>query len=318
MPAESRPPIRSTAREWALAAGAQPDADITAVEIEPVLVDILEQLLELTVSDPFPIRAARRLGARLCAEPLNQVRMLALVTRTLLGFPAGPRGSLVATQWPLVASQAIDSYAQALQELALAQQKKNFSDEATQRVREFAALQQRLEHEATHDALTGLANRTLLRKRVRQMADHPQRGVGLLVVDLDRFKQINDNYGHAVGDEVLVELAQRLREVAPPGTVVCRYGGDEFVLAAGLDKDRVAELAAHIVRALNDSVWTATGPVPVSASVGTTYSPPGDRAELAELLRRADLAMYSAKTAGGRRYVGAEPAGEAVDTAVAG
>ncbi|MBF6351371.1 MULTISPECIES: GGDEF domain-containing protein [Nocardia] len=318
MPAEHRPPIRSTAREWALAAGAQPDADITAAEIEPVLVEILEQLLELTVSDPFPIRAARRLGARLCAEPLHQVRMLALVTRTLLGFPAGPRGSLVATQWPLVASQAIDSYAQALQELALAQQKKNFSDEATQRVREFAALQQRLEHEATHDALTGLANRTLLRKRVRQMADHPQRGVGLLVVDLDRFKQINDNYGHAVGDEVLVELAQRLRAVAPPGTVVCRYGGDEFVLAAGLDKDNVAELAANIVLALNDSVWTAAGPVPVSASVGTTYSPPADRAELAELLRRADLAMYSAKTAGGRRYVGAESGGDAVDTAVAG
>src|SRR5690606_7326796 len=78
MPAEGRPPVHSTAREWALAAGAQPDADITAAEIEPVLVDILEQLLELTVSDPFPIRAARRLGARLCAEPLHQVRMLAL------------------------------------------------------------------------------------------------------------------------------------------------------------------------------------------------------------------------------------------------
>ncbi|MGI5220944.1 diguanylate cyclase domain-containing protein [Nocardia sp. CA-290969] len=314
MTAENRPPIRSTAREWARAAGAQPDADITAAEIEPVLVEILEQLLELTVSDPFPIRAARRLGARLCAEPLHQVRMLALVTRTLLGFPAGPRGSLEATQWPLVASQAIDSYAHALQELALAQQKKNFSDEATQRVREFAALQQRLEYEATHDALTGLANRTLLRRRVRKMAEHPERGIGLLVVDLDRFKQINDNYGHAVGDEVLVELAQRLREVAPPGAVVCRYGGDEFVLAAGMAENRVGELAADIVLALNDSVWSSAGRVQVSASVGTTYAPPADRSELAELLRRADRAMYSAKTAGGRRYVGAE----AGDTAVAG
>ncbi|MEU1985878.1 diguanylate cyclase [Nocardia sp. NPDC019395] len=318
MAAEHRPPVHSTAREWALAAGSQPDADITAAEIEPVLVEILEQLLELTVSDPFPIRAARRLGARLCAEPLHQVRMLALVTRTLLGFPAGPRGSLVATQWPLVASQAIDSYAQALQELALAQQKKNFSDEATQRVREFAALQQRLEYEATHDALTGLANRTLLRKRVRMMAEHPERGIGLLVVDLDRFKQINDNYGHAVGDEVLVELAQRLREVAPAGAVVCRYGGDEFVLAAGMADNHVAELAADIVLALNDSVWSSAGRVPVSASVGTTYSPPEDRSELAELLRRADQAMYSAKTAGGRRYVGAEPGGGEISAAVAG
>ncbi|MGW6333313.1 diguanylate cyclase domain-containing protein [Nocardia rhamnosiphila] len=316
MTTEIRPPVRSTAREWALAAGAQPDADISAADIEPVLVEILEQLLDLTVSDPFPIRAARRLGARLCAEPLQQVRMLALVTRTLLGFPAGPRGSLVATRWPLVASQAIDSYAQALQELALAQQKKNLSDEATQRVREFAALQQRLEHEATHDALTGLANRTLLRKRVRMMAEQADRGVGLLVVDLDRFKQINDSYGHAVGDEVLVELAKRLREVAPPGAVVCRYGGDEFVLAAGMADNRVTELAHAIVHALNDSVWSSVGPVPVSASVGTTYAPPQDRSELAELLRRADQAMYSAKTAGGRRYAGAETLD--TGTAVAG
>ncbi|WP_327148034.1 diguanylate cyclase domain-containing protein [Nocardia sp. NBC_01329] len=319
MTTEHRPPVRSTAREWALAAGAQPDADISAAEIEPVLVEILEHLLDLTVSDPFPIRAARRLGARLCAEPLHRVRMLALVTRTLLGFPAGPRGSLVATQWPLVASQAIDSYAQALQELALAQQKKNLSDEATRRVREFAALQQRLEHEATHDALTGLANRTLLRKRVRTMAEQVDRGVGLLVVDLDRFKQINDSYGHAVGDEVLVELAKRLREVAPPGAVVCRYGGDEFVLAAGMAADySVTELAHDIVLALNDSVWSSAGPVPVSASVGTTYAPPSDRSELAELLRRADQAMYSAKSAGGRRFAGAETLETAVDTAVAG
>ncbi|MEU4314159.1 diguanylate cyclase [Nocardia sp. NPDC024068] len=315
---DSRPPVHSTAREWALAAGAQPDAEITAAEIEPVLVDILEELLDLTISDPFPGRAARRLGARLCAEPLHHVRMLALVTRTLLGFPAGPRGSLVATQWPLVASQAIDSYAQALQELALAKQKQNFSDEATQRVREFAALQQRLEHEATHDALTGLANRTLLRNRVRMMAEHPDRGIGLLVVDLDRFKQINDNYGHTVGDEVLVELAKRLREVAPPGAVVCRYGGDEFVLAAAMADNHVGELAGDIVLALNDSVWSSAGPVPVSASVGTTYSPPEDRSELAELLRRADHAMYSAKTAGGRRYAGADPGDTAVDAAVAG
>lgn len=318
MTGECRPPIRPTAREWALAAGALPDADISAAEIEPVLVDVLQQLFDLTVSDPFPIRAARRLGARLCAEPLHRVRMLALVTRTLLGFPAGPRGSLEATRWPLVASQAIDSYAQALQELALAEQKQSFSDEATQRVREFAALQQRLEHEATHDALTGLANRTLLRKRVRKMAEYPDRGLGLLVVDLDRFKQINDNYGHTVGDEVLVQLAQRLREVAPPGAVVCRYGGDEFVLAANMADNRVDELARDIVLALDEALWTSAGRVPVSASIGTTYSPPADRSELAELLRRADLAMYSAKTAGGRRYVGADSGSGAVDTAVAG
>ncbi|WP_040789410.1 GGDEF domain-containing protein [Nocardia paucivorans] len=303
------PPVRETARTWAIAACTQAGTTAHPKDIEPVLAEIIERLLELAAFEPFPILPARRLGARLCADPCARIRMLALSTRTLLGFPAGPRGSLVATRWPLVASQAIDSYAQALQERALAEalakQEQDLSAAVSQRVQEITALQHRLRHEATHDALTDLANRTLLRDRVRLMAGNPNRGVGLLVVDLDRFKQINDGYGHAVGDEVLVELAARLRKVCPPDAVVCRYGGDEFVLAVNSTHD-VDELARRVVTVLNDPVWSTVGPVPVSASVGTACAPPGTPCDLENLLRRADQAMYAAKTAGGRRFVPAE------------
>ncbi|WP_280443366.1 GGDEF domain-containing protein [Nocardia brasiliensis] len=285
-------------------------------QLEPVLIEIVDRLLTLARSEPFPVPEARMLGARLAEAPFDRIRMLAQATRWLLGFPSGAPGSLVATRWPFVASQAIDSYAQALQERALAQQEQNLSAKVSLRVQEIAALQHRLRHEATHDALTDLANRTLLQDRVRLMSTDPNRGVGLLLIDLDRFKQINDGYGHAIGDEVLVELANRLREVCPPDTVICRYGGDEFVLAVNPPHNTLGDLAHRIVAALRDPVWSTAGPVPVSASVGTAYCPPGSSCDFSDLLRRADRAMYSAKTAGGRRFALADE--PEIDTAVAG
>src|SRR5690606_41733738 len=128
---------------------------------------------------------------------------------------------------PFVASHGMGSDAQALQGRARAQQEQSLTAKVSRRVQEIAALRHRLRHEATHDAPTDLANRTLLQDRVRQMADDPTSCVGLLLIDPDRLKQINDSYGHAVGDEVLVELANRLREACPADTVICRYGGDE-------------------------------------------------------------------------------------------
>jgi diguanylate cyclase (GGDEF)-like protein len=88
--------------------------------------------------------------------------------------------------------------------------------------------------------------------------------------------------------------------------VICRYGGDEFVLATNPHHTTVGEIAHRIVAALRDPVWSTAGPVPVSASVGTAYSPPGESCDFTDLLRQADRAMYSAKTAGGRRFVLAE------------
>ncbi|WP_327113528.1 GGDEF domain-containing protein [Nocardia sp. NBC_01730] len=310
------PPVATMARAWACAVCAEPGSGTAPEQLEPVLIEIVERLRTLARSEPFPVLEARILGARLAEAPFDRIRMLAQASRWLLGFPSGTPGSLVATRWPLVASQAIDSYAQALQERALAQQEQNLSAKVSLRVQEIAALQHRLRHEATHDALTDLANRTLLQDKVRLMATDPTRGVGLLLIDLDRFKQINDGYGHAIGDEVLVELANRLREACPPDTVICRYGGDEFVLAINPHRNTLSDLAHRIVAALRDPVWSSAGPVPVSASVGTAYNPPGTPCDFTDLLRRADRAMYSAKTAGGRRFAFADE--PEIDTAVAG
>ncbi|GAA5069074.1 GGDEF domain-containing protein [Nocardia callitridis] len=309
-------PVAVMAKEWAGAVCTEPGSAATAATLGPVLIQIIDGLLALAESEPFPIRHARALGARLAEEPFDRTRMLAQATRSLLGFRPGTPGSLVATRWPFVASQAIDSYAKVLEVRALAKQEENLKAKVSLRVQEIAALQHRLRHEATHDALTDLANRTLLQDRVRLMASDPSRGVGLLLIDLDRFKQINDGYGHAIGDEVLVDLANRLREVCPPETVICRYGGDEFVLAVNPKRNTLGDLAHAIVAALRDPVWSSAGPVPVSASIGTAYCPPGARCDFSDLLRRADRAMYSAKTAGGKRFALADDPD--IDTAVAG
>ncbi|QIS10167.1 GGDEF domain-containing protein [Nocardia arthritidis] len=318
MPTDIEPPVAAMCRAWARAVCAEPGSGASPQQLEPVLIEIVDRLLVLARSEPFPVPEARALGARLAEPPFERIRMLAQATRWLLGFPSGAPGSLVATRWPFVASQAIDSYAQALQERALAQQEQHISAAVSVRVQEIAALQHRLRHEATHDALTDLANRTLLQDRVRLMATDPTRGVGLLLIDLDRFKQINDGYGHAIGDEVLVELANRLREVCPPDTVICRYGGDEFVLAVNPRRNTLGDLAHRIVSALRDPVWSTAGPVPVSASVGTAYCPPGSPCDFTDLLRRADRAMYSAKTAGGRRFALADSDEPEIQSAVAG
>jgi diguanylate cyclase (GGDEF)-like protein len=318
MPTDTESQVAAMARAWARAVCAEPGSHAAPKQLEPVLIEIIERLLRLAKSEPFPVPVARKLGARLVEAPFERTRMLAQATRWLLGFPAGAPGSLVATRWPLVASQAIDSYAQALQERALAEQEQHISAAVSLRVQEIAALQHRLRHEATHDALTDLANRTLLQDKVRLMAADPTRGVGLLLIDLDRFKQINDGFGHTVGDEVLVELARRLREICPPDIVICRYGGDEFVLATNPHHNTLGDLAHQIVGVLRDPVWSTAGPVPVSASVGTAYCAPGSPCDFTDLLRRADRAMYSAKTAGGRRFAFAESDEPQIKTAVAG
>src|SRR5690606_38929976 len=105
MPAEQRPPVAATARAWARTVCAEPGVEAAPQQLEPVLIEIIERLLELARSEPFPVLEARSLGARLAEAPLERIRMLAQATRTLLGFRAGPPGSLAATRWPFVASQ---------------------------------------------------------------------------------------------------------------------------------------------------------------------------------------------------------------------
>ncbi|WP_030935109.1 putative bifunctional diguanylate cyclase/phosphodiesterase [Streptomyces sp. NRRL S-646] len=163
----------------------------------------------------------------------------------------------------------------------------------------------RLRYEATHDALTGLPNRTFFFERLEKAlgASRGQR-YGLCYLDLDGFKTINDSLGHAAGDRLLVEVADRLQGCATaPGEMVARLGGDEFVaLTTGTDTEReVDELAARIMNALIAPISIDGRELTVRGSIGIVEGPAGERSP-AEVLRSADITMYRAKSAGGNRF----------------
>ena len=179
-------------------------------------------------------------------------------------------------------------------------------DSAHRRLREqLAAERERLAHNAVHDALTGLPNRTLLVDRLDQLvAGHSQRrhGFAVLFIDIDRFKSVNDLAGHAAGDELLIAVATRLRGVVRSGDTIARLGGDEFVILCPDLADPATEASAVAERAtavLAQPFHIGDPPQDffVSASVGVGLAAIGDTAEV--LLQRADAAMYAAKNRGG-------------------
>lgn len=155
--------------------------------------------------------------------------------------------------------------------------------------------QRELDFLARHDPLTGLPNRYELLDRLSRRSGP----VGLLFVDLDRFKQVNDTAGHAFGDDVLVEAAQRLRDQMRPEDVAHRLGGDEFVVVAAdlVDEADAESLAARIVDSLNEPFRSAGVEWYLGASVGIALAgaPDDDTPDPEHLLRRADMAMFEAK-----------------------
>ncbi|MFF9900103.1 MULTISPECIES: bifunctional diguanylate cyclase/phosphodiesterase [Streptomyces] len=172
----------------------------------------------------------------------------------------------------------------------------------------------RLRYEATHDALTGLPNRTLFFERLEKaLAAGKGARFGLCYLDLDGFKAINDSLGHAAGDRLLVEVADRLQACATaPGEMVARLGGDEFVaLTTGPDTERgVDELAGRIMHALATPISVDGRELTVRGSIGIVEGPAADRGA-AEVLRSADITMYRAKHAGGNRCELADPEADA-------
>jgi diguanylate cyclase (GGDEF)-like protein len=157
-----------------------------------------------------------------------------------------------------------------------------------------------LREEATHDALTGLANRRLFYDRLQQAIRHAHRyggKVGILYVDLDRFKDINDQHGHHVGDAVLTEVAKRLTASIRDSDSVARLGGDEFVILLGEVQGRHDCLAAahKIEQALNADTSFFGLDVDIAASIGQAFYP-DDGADEDALIRAADAAMYRIKS----------------------
>jgi diguanylate cyclase (GGDEF)-like protein/PAS domain S-box-containing protein len=174
------------------------------------------------------------------------------------------------------------------------------------------ALEAELLHRAFHDALTGLANRALLLDRVDHAMAHGARAgecVGILFIDLDDFKAINDTQGHSSGDRILQHVAETLLAATRGCDTVARLGGDEFaVLLERLNKEEGPEVAAQrIVNALARPVEVQPGrAVPVRASIGIAVHEPGEGRD--ELLRNADVALYEAKSRSRGRWVAYDPA----------
>ncbi|MBO0775073.1 MAG: EAL domain-containing protein [Actinobacteria bacterium] len=162
-----------------------------------------------------------------------------------------------------------------------------------------AAMSVQREHQALHDELTGLPNRTLLLRRTGEaLAEAARSGskTGFLLLDLDRFKEVNDTLGHPVGDRLLRLVAHRLTHSVRPGDVVARLGGDEFavLLPAVREVTAAREVAARLRAALAEPVRLEGMSFQVEASVGIALFP-GDAAAVEVLLQRADVAMYLAK-----------------------
>jgi len=159
---------------------------------------------------------------------------------------------------------------------------------------------------ALHDDLTGLPNRALLMERLGH-ALHRARRTGLtsavFFIDLDRFKSINDTFGHRVGDEVLVAVAERLGQVLRPGDTLARVSGDEFVVLCEdlAGPDRADAIVVRLDAALDQPFAVSGNKLDISASVGIAFTGHGDQAP-EDILHTADMAMYRAKRAGGSRH----------------
>jgi diguanylate cyclase (GGDEF)-like protein/PAS domain S-box-containing protein len=193
----------------------------------------------------------------------------------------------------------------------------------TRDISERKELQDQLVHEAYHDALTQLANRALFRERVAEALRRREPGtdVTVLFLDLDGFKEVNDSLGHLAGDQLLVQVADRLRASVRDGDVVARFGGDEFavLIESVTGSDDAEAVAQRIVDMLEEPFASEARDIHVQASIGlAAHSGIGDpaaadlpgetKADGAEqLMRNADLAMYKAKSGGGGSYASYDP-----------
>jgi diguanylate cyclase (GGDEF)-like protein/PAS domain S-box-containing protein len=173
------------------------------------------------------------------------------------------------------------------------------------------AFEARLAHQANHDPLTGLPNRTRLAEHVAERFRVGTSDLSCLFLDLDNFKVVNDSLGHPAGDELLVEVATRLRATVRPGDLVARFGGDEFVVVCeGLDQDAAVQLAERVGQVLSRPVRLGGVDVRPGASVGVTVQTE-EHTAADELIRDCDIAMYQAKSGGKGRITVLDQRGRA-------
>jgi diguanylate cyclase (GGDEF)-like protein/PAS domain S-box-containing protein len=172
-------------------------------------------------------------------------------------------------------------------------------------VSERKVLEAQLAFQASHDALTGLANRFLFRDRLEHALARGSRHrepVAMLFLDLDDFKTVNDRLGHSAGDEMLIAVAERLRSCLRQSDIAARFGGDEFAVLLEDTAGAEAEIAANRIREVLEPPFVVQGrALRAGTSIGIALTEDGALGP-EELLRNADVAMYAAKAAGKNRY----------------
>jgi diguanylate cyclase (GGDEF)-like protein/PAS domain S-box-containing protein len=172
--------------------------------------------------------------------------------------------------------------------------------------------EQRIQHMALHDSLTGLPNRTLLEDRLGQaiaLAQRVHKHVAVLLLDLDRFKNVNDSFGHSVGDRLLVLVSQRLKACTRKSDTVARLAGDEFVIAVQMAEhlEGIEMVARKVLDTLSEPFQVENRDLQISASIGICQFPDGGK-NAEDLLQFADVAMYEAKERGRGRFCFFSPA----------
>jgi len=202
---------------------------------------------------------------------------------------ARPRGGELAVSQVLIAHRRPDGAVERVSSIA-------------RDVTEQRALQDQLAHQALHDDLTGLANRRLFMDRLDLAQARASRGghaLGVLFIDLDGFKAINDRLGHDAGDEVLITVAGRLRAHMRAADTLARFGGDEFAVLCGdiAGPGDAVEIAERLARAVAEPFEIDGAAVNIWASIGIAVATE-TTGSLADLLQSADTAMYQAKSAG--------------------
>jgi diguanylate cyclase (GGDEF)-like protein len=236
------------------------------------------------------------------ASPYARPRLLEAGIRSVMAAPVSRNGEIVGSL--LVASFHPRRYSPAEQEILLA-----FAEHASLALNDAAAVEGMRRafddavHQATHDPLTGLPNRSLVVDRLDRALARAQRSGGrvtVLFADLDRFKVVNDSFGHSAGDGVLLCISERLRAAVRPHDTVGRLAGDEFVVVCEDLTDREAlDVAGRIAAAVAQPIELGGRESVITASIGIAHAEPATRAE--DMLRDSDVAMYRAKERGRSR-----------------
>jgi diguanylate cyclase (GGDEF)-like protein len=242
------------------------------------------------------MRYSRKLGPPIVAAAVATIALTNFATVTIVRVHAPSNAHLFASIWPIALTSAVAII------LVMSFLYKSLVD----LVQELERREAEAQHEAVHDSLTGLANRALLEDRLQTALGRVRREgekFALLMLDLDRFKQVNDSLGHAAGDLLVQQVSGRLSSLVRETDTIARIGGDEFAIiqTGPRGEGDVRRLCSRIIEALGQPFYLNDREARVGVSVGAIL-PNDGAADPSELIRKADITMYEAKTAGRNCY----------------